>query len=128
MKDNDIIKNEFINHSQYTPSEKIQINKYITEHKRGIINSIAGSSSGETHLLIAQTGSGKTYSIINALKEFNIKAIFIVPNASNVEQIMREYDIPGAWGDISAEAQFDKGNVITLTWDKFAQLKDIDNK
>lgn len=126
MKDNDIIKNEFINHSQYTPNEKIQVNKYITEHKRGIINSIAGSSAGETHLLIAQTGSGKTYSIINALKEFNIKAIFIVPNASNVEQIMREYDIPGAWGDISAEAQFDKGNVITLTWDKFAQLKDID--
>ena len=126
MKDNDIIKNEFINHSQYTPNEKIQVNKYITEHKRGIINSIAGSSAGETHLLIAQTGSGKTYSIINALKEFNIKAIFIVPNASNVEQIMREYDIPGAWGDISAEAQFNKGNLIVLTWDKFAQLKDID--
>lgn len=60
------------------------------------------SLQGETNLLIAPTGSGKTYSIINMLKRVDdlgqIKSIFIVPNSINVEQIKVEYKIPGAWG------------------------------
>lgn len=103
MTEEKTYKNEHINYSNYKPSEIINIDKYISEHNRGIINSIAGSMSGETHLLISQTGSGKTYTILELLKEFKFKAIFIVPNATNVEQIMREYDIPGAYGDLGAE-------------------------
>lgn len=125
MKTSEVCKGEFINHSKYIADEVIYIDKYISEQKRGVINSLAGAKAGETQLLISQTGSGKTYTIIDTLKEFNIKSIFIVPNASNVEQIMKEHEIPGAWGDIPAEAQFDKGCVVVLTWDKFAQLKNI---
>ena len=126
MTEEKFYKNEHINYSNYKPSEIINIDKYISEHNRGIINSIAGSMSGETHLLISQTGSGKTYTILELLKEFKFKAIFIVPNATNVEQIMREYDIPGAYGDLGAEEQLTKGPVVTMTWDKFAQIKDTD--
>ena len=126
MTEEKTYKNEHINYSNYKPSEIINIDKYISEHNRGIINSIAGSMSGETHLLISQTGSGKTYTILELLKEFKFKAIFIVPNATNVEQIMREYDIPGAYGDLGAEEQLTKGPVVTMTWDKFAQIKDTD--
>ena len=126
MTEEKTYKNEHINYSNYKPSEIINIDKYISEHNRGIINSIAGSMSGETHLLISQTGSGKTYTILELLKEFKFKAIFIVPNATNVEQIMREYDIPGAYGDLGAEEQLTKGPVVAMTWDKFAQIKDTD--
>lgn len=126
MTEEKFYKNEHINYSNYKPSEIINIDKYISEHNRGIINSIAGSMSGETHLLISQTGSGKTYTILELLKEFKFKAIFIVPNATNVEQIMREYDIPGAYGDLGAEEQLTKGPVVAMTWDKFAQIKDTD--
>ena len=119
-------KNEYINYSNYNPNEIINIDKYISEHNRGIINSIAGSMGGETRLLISQTGSGKTYTILELLKDFKFKAIFIVPNATNVEQIMKEYDIPGAYGDLGAEEQLSKGPVVVMTWDKFAQIKDTD--
>ena len=76
MTEEKTYKNEHINYSNYKPSEIINIDKYISEHNRGIINSIAGSMSGETHLLISQTGSGKTYTILELLKEFKFKAIF----------------------------------------------------
>lgn len=126
MAEEKTYKNEHINYSNYKPSEIINIDKYISEHNRGIINSIAGSMSGETHLLISQTGSGKTYTILELLKDFKFKAIFIVPNATNVEQIMKDYNIPGAYGDLSAEGQLTKGPVVAMTWDKFAQIKDAD--
>lgn len=126
MQEKEFIKRENINYSKYNPNEIITIDKYISEHNRGLINSIAGAVGGETHLLISQTGSGKTYSVLKLLKEFKFKAIFIVPNATNVEQIMKEYDIPGAYGDLGAEEQLLKGTVSVMTWDKFAQIKDID--
>lgn len=126
MNENSLVKGENINYSNYKADEVININQYISEKKRGLINAIAGARSGEIQLLISQTGSGKTFTIINQLKEFNIKSIFIVPNATNVEQIMKEYDIPGAHGDLGAEVQLGKGNVVAMTWDKFSQLKNVD--
>lgn len=122
----DIIKNEYINYSNYKADELIQINQYISEIKRGAFNCIANATGGAINLLISQTGSGKTHTIINILKEFNFKSIFIVPNATNVEQIMNEYDIPGAFGDICVDATMQSGNVVVMTWDKFSQLKDYD--
>lgn len=119
-------KNEYINYSKYKASDSIQVNKYIGEQESGIINLLAGAMGGYTQLLIAPTGSGKTNSTINILKRYKVKSIFIVPNATNVEQIMNEYDIPGAYGDLSAEDQLSKGDVVVMTWDKFEQIKNID--
>lgn len=126
MEEINMCKNEYINYSNYKSNETIQIDQYISDVKSGVFNCIASAKSGEKSLLISQTGSGKTYTIIQSFKEFNIKSIFIVPNATNVEQIMREYDIPGAYGDLGAEVQLEKGNVVVMTWDKFSQLKNVD--
>ncbi|EPZ61675.1 DEAD/DEAH box helicase family protein, partial [Paraclostridium sordellii] len=77
--------------------------------------------------LIAPTGSGKSYTMINTLKDLNIKALFILPNASNVQQAMVEYNIPGAYGnDLSPIRAMKNGNIVAMTWDKTKQLKDID--
>lgn len=117
---------EIMNYSQYKATEIIEVNKYISEAKRGIINCIMSSISGDINLLIAPTGSGKSYTMINTLKELDIKALFILPNASNVQQAMIEYGIPGAYGnDLSPIKAMENGNIIAMTWDKTKQLKDI---
>lgn len=118
--------NEIINHAKYKANEIINIDKYISDHNRGVINAIAGAKGGETHLLIAPTGSGKTYSIINILKQFDYKSIFILPNSANVEQAMAEYDIPGAYDTLSATEAIEKGNVVVMTWDKVSKLTEMD--
>lgn len=118
--------NEIINHAKYKANEIINIDKYISEHNRGVINAIAGAKGGETHLLIAPTGSGKTYSIINILKQFDYKSIFILPNSANVEQAMDEYDIPGAYDTLSATEAIEEGKVVVMTWDKVSKLTEMD--
>lgn len=116
------------NHSRYIANTIIDIEKYISEKPSGIANAIAGATGEETHLVIAPTGSGKTYSVINLLKKANIKSIFVLPNSANVEQVMIEYDIPGAYDTRNAEQELTKGNVVVMTWDKISKLKDVDLK
>lgn len=118
---------EIINYSQYKATEIIEVNKYITEDRTGITSCIANAISGYTSLLIAPTGSGKSSNMINILKNLNAKALFILPNASNVQQVMTEYSIGGAYGnDLSPIRAMENGNIIAMTWDKTKQLKDID--
>ena len=117
---------EKVNYSNYNPNNVIQIDKYISEYEGFLKSLLIRALQGEKSLLISQTGSGKTYSIIKMLKEADdlgeIKSIFIVPNSINVEQIKVEYNIPGAWGDIPVLQELEKGNVVVMTWDKFIQL------
>lgn len=118
---------EKVNYSNYKPSTTIQIDKYISEHEGFLRSLLIRALQGEKSLLISQTGSGKTYSILKMLKEADdlgeIKSIFVVPNSMNVEQIKAEYNIPGAWGnDISVHDELEKGNVVAATWDKFIQI------
>ena len=121
---------EKVNYSNYKPNTTIQIDKYISEYEGFLRSLLIRALQGEKSLLISQTGSGKTYSILKMLKEADdlgeIKSIFIVPNSINVEQIKSEYNIPGAWGDISVISELEKGNVVAMTWDKFIQIdKDV---
>ena len=121
-----IATDEIINHAKYEANKIININKYISEFNSGVINAIAGAKGGETHLLIAPTGRGKTYSIINILKQFDYKAIFILPNSANVEQAMHEYDIQGAYDNLCPLNAINNGNVVVMTWDKVSKLTEAD--
>lgn len=111
------------NYADYN-AEKIKIKKYIGEDKNKKIQQIIESLffRGGKALVIAPTGAGKTKETIDSLKRANIKSIFIVPNALNVEQIKQEYSIPGAWGDIPIGKELEKGKLIVVTWDKFGQI------
>lgn len=120
---NDIEK---INHANYKADEIYTINKYISEAIPGMKNTIIGATTGNKQLLISPTGSGKTYESIKILKELNIKAIFVLPNTSNVEQAMIDYNLPGAYGNISLVEQLRKNNLVICTWDKLNQIKDVD--
>lgn len=113
---------EINNHANYKPDTIIEINRYLGEARRGIFNIIAGAKCGQTHLLIAPTGVGKSFEIINTLKEFDIKAIFILPNSANVEQAMQEYDIPGAYDNLCPINAIKNGNIVVMTWDKASRL------
>lgn len=117
---------EIINYSQYKATETIEVNKYISEIKSGLINCVASAIGGNINLLIAPTGSGKSYTMIKTLKDLNIKALFILPNASNVQQAIVEYNIPGAYNDLTPIRAMENGNIVAMTWDKTKQLKDID--
>lgn len=121
-----IASDEAINHSTYNPNEVIEITKYLGESKRGVLNAIAGAKGGEIHLLIAPTGSGKSFEMINTLKSFKVKSIFVLPNSANVQQAMQEYDIPGAYDKLCPKSAINTGDIIIMTWDKVSQLTDID--
>ncbi|WP_343102027.1 DEAD/DEAH box helicase family protein [Romboutsia sp. MSSM.1001216sp_RTP31141st1_G3_RTP31141_220114] len=118
--------NEEINHSRYEANEIIEVQKYISEKNSGVLNAIAGAKYGETRLLIAPTGSGKSCSIINALKTFKLKSLFVLPNSANVQQAMNEYDIHGAYDNLCPKNALKNGDVVVMTWDKVSQLKEED--
>lgn len=111
------------NYANYN-AEKIKIKKYIGEDENRNIQQIIESLffRGGKALVVAPTGAGKTKETIDSLKRADTKAIFIVPNALNVEQIKQEYSIPGAWGDIPIGKELEKGKLIVVTWDKFGQI------
>lgn len=113
---------EKANYSYYQADNTVQIKKYIGENPTLLMTNVIRALQGEKSLIIAPTGAGKTRETIDKLKTADIKAIFIVPNALNVEQIKQEYSIPGAWGDISITKELEKGKLIVVTWDKFIQI------
>ena len=118
---------EKINHAKYKTYKTYKIDEYLSEKEEGYINAINRVSKGSKELLIAPTGSGKTFGVIKKLVKDNIKSIFVVPNSSQVQQIIEEYKISGAYGyEINALEIVKNNNVVTMTWDKLKQLKDFD--
>ncbi|HBF1563006.1 TPA: DEAD/DEAH box helicase family protein [Clostridioides difficile] len=114
------------NYSNFNRHETYEIKKYINEKKLGIKTAIANAINGGKTLFIAPTGAGKSYSFINTLKKLKTKALFILPNASNVEQAMHEYGIPGAYDKIPVGEAFKNGNLVVMTWDKTEKLINTD--
>ena len=123
LMDNQITTTEYNNYSKYKANKIYEIDKYISEQNEGLKIAIDEAYQGKKVLIIAPTGSGKTDLTVKTFKDNKYKACFIVPNASNVEQIMNKYDIPGAFGDLGADTQLEKNNIVAFTWDKFAKLK-----
>ncbi|HBF7931058.1 DEAD/DEAH box helicase family protein [Clostridioides difficile] len=114
------------NYSEFNRHEIYEIKKYIDEKPLGIRTAIANAMNSGKTLFVAPTGSGKSFSFINTLKKIKIKALFILPNASNVEQAMHEYNIAGAYDKIPAKQALEGNNLAVMTWDKTEQLIDID--
>ena len=115
---------EIINHADYIANEKYYIDKYISEEKVSIVNLLMDNRNS---LLIAPPGSGKTYEIIQTCKRFNIKAIFVLPLVSNVEQTANTYDLYCAYDKLDLIEALEKSeNIVVCTWDKLQQLKDYD--
>ncbi|HAT4873122.1 type III restriction enzyme [Clostridioides phage CD2301] len=119
---------EIENYAKFERQETHKIKKYIDEKRSGVYNAIARATAGEMVLLIAETGTGKSYSFINALKKMNIKALFILPNSANVEQAMKEYNVPGAYDLLPAMKALKTGDLAVMTWDKTEQLLDANLK
>ncbi|MEN7804266.1 DEAD/DEAH box helicase [Clostridioides difficile] len=114
------------NYSSYRADSIIDVDKYISENLKGIRQAIECTTEGENVLMVAPTGSGKTYSIINTLKELDIKALFIFPNSANVQQAIVEYNIAGAYDKIPTKHALKDNNLVAMTWDKTEQLLNED--
>lgn len=119
--------NETINYCNYKATEIHEIDKYISDKSTGYERLIIEATQGYKGLLVSPTGSGKTHAVVEYCKRNNIKSVFIVPNSSTVQQIMEQYKIPGAFGDLSlVEAMSKSKNIVVCTWDKVEQAKDED--
>ena len=118
------------NYSSYRADSIIDVDKYISENLKGIRQAIECTTEGENVLMVAPTGSGKTYSIINTLKELDIKALFIFPNSANVQQAIVEYNIAGAYDKIPTKHALKDNNLVAMTFRSKAikSLNNITNK
>ncbi|MGS6980752.1 DEAD/DEAH box helicase family protein [Clostridioides difficile] len=114
------------NYSSYKADLSISIDKYIDENLEGVKKAIRCVTQSQNTLMIAPTGSGKTYSIMNMLKELDTKALFIFPNSANVQQAMVEYNIAGAYDKIPVKHALKDNNLVAMTWDKTEQLLNDD--
>lgn len=115
---------EIINHADYKANEKCYIDKYISEENLSIVNLLLDNRNS---LLVAPPGSGKSTAVIENCKRFNIKSIFILPLASNVEQIMNDKNVYGAYDNLDLTEALEKSeNIVVCTWDKLQQLKNYD--
>lgn len=117
---------EYINYSKYTPNMIIDVNTYISEN-----NKLDMLLNHKKSLLIAPTGSGKTFSILNMFKDMekllkkqNKKICFVVPNATQVQQVQEEYKIKGAWNDANQDLIFIQNTISCYTWDKFGKIEE----
>lgn len=121
----DYEKVEVINHAMYKVDRTCYIDKYISEDYTGIIEALQLANEGKRVLLISPTGSGKNYTTVDVNNRCLKYPIALVsPNASNVEQGMKSYNIAGAYGDLSIDEAFNSNSLIKMmTWDKTIKLK-----
>lgn len=127
--------NEIENYAKYE-SKKLEVKQYLKEQLDEVIDllDLKNQYNRKNSLMIAQTGSGKTYTTINILKnkkvmnyleKTNQKVCFIVPNAVQVAQIEKKYNVQGAYGDnVNANEVFEKNTLSAYTWDKFGQISE----
>lgn len=118
--------NEYINYSKYKANIIVDVNRYIAEN-----NKLDTLLKYKRSLLIAPTGSGKTYTILKMFKDMekilkkqNKKVCFIVPNATQVQQIQEEYKIKGAWHNADQDIIFNQNTISCYTWDKFGKIEE----
>ena len=118
---------EFINYATYKANDVVDIEDKIEEKLEYLQRYISDTINGETILLISGTGSGKTYSVLNELIASKAKALIVLPNSSNVEQVEKDYHIPGAYDNKTIDEAI-KADIAVATWDKASQLmkKDVD--
>lgn len=121
-----LTRNEWINYAKYEANATVEINRYIDE-----CNKLHELLNYNHSLLIAPTGSGKTYTILKmfvSMKELldkqKTKVCFVVPNATQVQQIQEEYGVLGAWDNADQDAIFNLNAVSCYTWDKFGKIKE----
>ena len=102
------LKKDIIEFDRYLPQEEIE--------------KILLSESKKT-LIIAPTGSGKTFTLITVAKKLNIKMIFTVPNVAVVMQVAKEFEIGSAYGKKSLKKELEKNNIVVCTIDKLSHIQ-----
>lgn len=102
------LKKDIIEFSKYLPFDAVE--KILT-------------SESKKTLIIAPTGSGKTFTLITVAKKLNIKMIFTVPNVAVVMQVAKEFKIGSAYGTKSLKKELEKHNIVVCTIDKLSHIQ-----
>ena len=102
------LKKDVIEFSKYLPFEAVE--KILT-------------SESKKTLIIAPTGSGKTFTLITVAKKLNLKMIFTVPNVAVVMQVAKEFKIGSAYGTKSLKKELEKNNIVVCTIDKLSHIQ-----
>lgn len=101
----------------------IKVDKYLPIEKIEEIVKLAGS--GNRILIIADTGTGKTYSIISAFTNLGMKCVLSVPNRMNAQQNMEKYKIGGAFADHPLQVAMEKNDIVCAVWEMLGVM-DLD--
>lgn len=101
----------------------IKIDKYLPVDKIEEIVKQAGS--GSRILIIADTGTGKTYSIISAFRNLGMKCILSVPNRMNAQQNMEKYKIGGAFAEHPIQSAMQNNDIVCAVWEMLGTV-DLD--
>lgn len=118
----DIAQLEVLNHSLYKADSINNIETYISENIDELQKAISLACEGKHTLVIGDTGAGKGFATYECLKSKpNIKAIIVLPNASVVEQMGKDYKVPAIHGEGIKLVDNLNHNIVVCTWDKLVQ-------
>lgn len=105
--------------------EKLEydVDKYLPAEP--IEKAIEIAKSGGRVLIIADTGTGKTYTTVNTLKRMKVKSIISVPNRMNAHQNMEKYNIAGAFAGYPISKAMSDNDIVCSVWESLS-VRDID--
>lgn len=118
-KNKDIIKSNYLHERlkrlQCKKELGIKVEKYLPIEKVKEIINVA--YDGGMVLLIAGTGTGKTWTVINALKSLQKKAVISVPNRMNAQQNAQIYNIAGAFAGHPMAKALTADKIVSAVWE-----------
>jgi hypothetical protein len=100
----------------------VTFNNYLSEADKEVEQIL---TDDKNYNMIAYTGFGKTFALIDKVKKNKLNAIFLTPYESTAKQLENIYKIPSVYGTVSIDEvqnHMRKSNIVAATYDGLKKI------